>query len=324
MNRAERNQNEIAIPLDLAWLGHDSGKYVPHICVCVCSFRKPRMLRRLLLKLNDQVTEGLFTYSVVVADYDIARSAAHVVNRMSTSCKVPIRYCVEPRQKIAWARNKAIEHAEGAFVALIDEEEFPEPTWLLSLYQNLCDYRVDGVLGAVKRHFEDVPPAWFRKSGIYVHRVKATGTAVNWSQSSTSNALLKRGIFACDSMPFRTDLRGGEDQDFFRRKIESGYRFIWSAEAQVSETITPGRWKRTYILRKALQLGASCASKPEPLRPRIIRSLVAVPAYVLLAPVTLLGGQQHFMKLMMKLCRHTGMLMMRAGIDPAHVISAPE
>jgi len=233
MSRAEMGKSELAIPLDLGWLGHQSGHSVPHISVCVCSYRSPRLLKRLLLKLNNQATEGLFTYSIVVADNDEERSGGPVVAKMSSHFKVPIRYCVEPRRNIALARNKAVENAEGAYVALIDEDEFPESTWLLTLYQTLCEYRVDGVLGIVRWHFEEIPPAWFRKSGIYSRKINPTGAVVRWRESRTGNALLKRGMLICDPAPFRPDSRATEDQDFFRRKIEAGYKFIWSADAVV-------------------------------------------------------------------------------------------
>ena len=79
MSRAEMDMSGVAIPLDLAWLGYNSSRPVPHISVCVCSYRRPRLLRRLLLKLNNQATDGLFTYSIVVADNDGERSGAPVV-----------------------------------------------------------------------------------------------------------------------------------------------------------------------------------------------------------------------------------------------------
>jgi succinoglycan biosynthesis protein ExoM len=315
MSRAEMDMNGVAIPLDLAWLGHSYSHPVPHISVCVCSYRRQRLLRRLLLKLNQQATDGLFTYSIVVADNDDEKSGATVVARMSSLCKVPIRYCVEPRRNIALARNKAIENAEGAFVALIDDDEFPEPTWLLTLYQTLCEYRVDGVLGVVRRHFEEVPPAWFRKSGIYSRKVNPTGAVVRWKESRTGNALLKRGMLVCDPAPFRPEFRAGEDQDFFRRKIEAGYKFIWSADAVVCETIPPARWRRSYILRKAVLQGATAALQPNCTGLNITKSLIAVPLYLMILPFTLLVGQQYFMRLMVKICDHAGKLLMRTGID---------
>ena len=316
MSRAEMDMSGVAIPLDLAWLGYTFGGAVPHISVCVCSYRRPRLLRRLLLKLNNQATEGLFTYSIVIADNDGERSGAPVVAKTSSLCKVPIRYCVEPRRSIALARNKAIENAEGAYVALIDDDEFPEATWLLTLYLTLCEYRVDGVLGAVRRHFEEVPPAWLRKSGIYSRKLKPTGAVVRWEESRTGNALLKRGMLVCDPAPFRPEFRAGEDQEFFRRKIEAGYKFIWSADAVVSETIPPARWKRSYILHKAFLQGATAALQPNCTESNIAKSLMAIPLYLFLLPFTLLTGQQYFMRLMVKICDHSGKLLVRAGINP--------
>ena len=89
-------------------------------------------LQRLLEASCDLDTGGLFTYCVVVADNDRLESSAALVSAL----RRPVRrcrstYCVEPRQNIALARNKAIEHATGDFVAFIDDDEFPTRRWLL-------------------------------------------------------------------------------------------------------------------------------------------------------------------------------------------------
>src|SRR5207245_10546140 len=41
-----------------------------HITVCVCTYKRPHYLKRLLGELGNQDTSGLFTYSIVVADND--------------------------------------------------------------------------------------------------------------------------------------------------------------------------------------------------------------------------------------------------------------
>ena len=51
----------------------------PHITVCICTFERPTLLSRLLAALDRQKTDGLFTYSVVVADNDVNQSAEPVV-----------------------------------------------------------------------------------------------------------------------------------------------------------------------------------------------------------------------------------------------------
>jgi glycosyltransferase involved in cell wall biosynthesis len=287
-----------------------------HICVCVCTYLRPIPLRRLLTELNNQETGGLFTYSIVVADNDGAESGKPTVEEMRPLLAVPIKYCVEPRRNIALARNKVLENAEGEYIALIDDDEFPQPSWLATLFKTCHEYKVDGVLGPVKRYFDEAPPAWFEKSQIYDREVHPTGMVVAWQEARTGNALLNRRIVADDEAPFRPEYRAGEDQDFFRRKMEEGWVFIWSADAIVFESIPPARWKRSFILRKALLQGATAALQPDCDRVNIAKSLIAIPLYAVILPFTLLLGQRHFMTLLEKACHHAGKLLMLVGINP--------
>src|SRR5450755_1272078 len=139
-------------------------KETVHVCVCVCTYKRPQCLQRLLKELAAQDTQGLFTFSIVVADNDELQSAKSAVFDFAAQGSVPIKYCVEPQQGIALARNKAIENASGDFMALIDDDEFPTKDWLLNLLKTCEEYQVDGVLGPVKRHFDGEPPAWLVKS----------------------------------------------------------------------------------------------------------------------------------------------------------------
>src|SRR5947199_6931137 len=127
-------------------------KEADHICVCVCTYRRPQFLQRLLKTIAGQSTDGLFTFSIVVADNDQLQSAQAAVLDFAAEWSIPIKYCVEPQQNIALARNKAIENASGDFIALIDDDEFPTKDWLVTLLKTCEEYQVDGVLGPVKRH----------------------------------------------------------------------------------------------------------------------------------------------------------------------------
>jgi succinoglycan biosynthesis protein ExoM len=272
----------------------------------------------LLRELVRQETGGLFNYTIVIADNDEARSAEATVEEFRRSSEVPITYCVEPRRNIALARNKVVANAQGDYIAFIDDDEFPAPLWLQTIFKNCNDYKVDGVLGPVKRHFDQTPPSWFKKSSIYDRPVIPTGQIVDWEDARTGNVLMRRLIIAGELDPFRPEFRAGEDQDFFRRKTEEGFAFIWSADAVVYETIPPARWKRSYILRKAALQGATAALQPNCGAVNIVKSIIAVPLYLLIAPITLLLGQHLFMELMVKICDHGGKLLMLMGINPIH------
>jgi len=287
-----------------------------HIIVCICTYRRPRFLKRLLEDLGRQDTNGLFTYSIVVADNDHLQSAKAVVSDFAAASSILVRYCVEPRQNIALARNKAIENARGDFAAFIDDDEFPTKGWLLTLFKACNEYDVDGVLGPVKPHFDGEPPKWVVKGKFYERPTYPTGFVIDWRKGRTGNVLMKMGIFSDLPDPFRPEFLTGEDQDFFRRMIEKGQVFIWCNEAVAYEYVPPVRWKRGFMLRRALLRGKASLVDPTSGAADIAKSVIAVPAYTAALPFALFGGQSKFMTCLVKLFDHIGRLLALLGINP--------
>lgn len=293
-----------------------SAPTVPHIAVCICTFKRPEMLKRLLTDLAGQRTDSAFTYSIVVADNDDLQSAAPVIEEMRRLLPVPIKYCAEPARGIARARNRVVTSAQGDFLAFIDDDEFPESDWLFHLFRTFQRYDVSGVLGPVRRFLEPGAPAWLRKSSLYDRPVNPTGLEVKWRESRTGNVLIRSSIIAGEDMPFRPEFIAGEDQDFFRRKIEMGHRFIWSSSAVVHELLPQSRWKRGYYVRKAMLQGGYAARQPDCGALAIAKSVIAVPLYTAALPLALLGGQHRFMTLLTKLSDHAGKLLSVMKINP--------
>jgi succinoglycan biosynthesis protein ExoM len=288
----------------------------PHICVCICTFKRLVLLRRLLQALAAQETGGLFTYSVVVADNDRQQSAKPVVDEWAAGATLGVSYCLEARQNIALTRNKAVEHATGDFIAFIDDDEWPTPRWLLTLFTACRDYGVDGVLGPVKPRFDESPPRWVVAGRFYDRPTYPTGFVIDWRKGRTGNVLLKGRLFEGERQPFRPEFLTGEDQDFFRRMIEKGHRFIWCDEALAYETVPAIRWNRTFMLKRALLRGAVSLVHPTSRPSAIAKSMIAAPVYTVVLPFALLLGQGRFMTCLIKLCDHIGRLLAVVGIRP--------
>ncbi|HEV3278020.1 MAG TPA: glycosyltransferase family 2 protein [Terriglobia bacterium] len=289
---------------------------VEHICVCICAYKRPHLLARLLEALKAQETDGLFTYSIVVVDNDHRRSAEAAVSAFSAAAPVPVRYDVEPHQNISLARNRSVEDAEGDYVAFIDDDEFPDKYWLLTLLNVCKTYGVDGVLGPVKRHFDARPPEWILKGDFFERPVHATGERLKPHDGRTSNALVKMTLVQNGEQPFRPQFRGGEDKDFFMRVIEKGRSFVWSSDAVVYEVVPPSRWRRKYMLRRALQRGSVTLMQPGFGARAVMLSIIAVPAYLAVLPFALASGQHRFMTVMIRLCNHLGKLLALLRIHP--------
>jgi glycosyltransferase involved in cell wall biosynthesis len=275
------------------------------------------MLRRLLLRLEEQKTNGLFDYSIVIVDNDKSESARQIVESYARQSKISIHYYVEPEQNIAIARNRALVNTQGDFVGFIDDDEFPQECWLLRLYNALNHYKCDGVLAPVLPFFEHEPPSWVLKGSYFDRPCHRTGYVLDWKNTRSGNALLNRELFRKERKWFDPAFgSGGEDRDFFRRMIEEGHVFIWCNEAFVYETILPNRWKRTVLLKRALLRGKMALNSPEGDRPlSIIKSVIAILVYTTSLPLLAMFGHNIFMKYLIRTCDHLGKFFSFLGID---------
>lgn len=288
-----------------------------HICVCICTYKRPNYLIKLLTELEKQETEGLFDYSIVIVDNDSAEAVKQLVECYAQQSKISISYFIQPEQSISLTRNIAIENSTGNFLGFIDDDEFPVKNWLIELYKAIHKYNADGILGPVLPVYEEVPPKWISKGHFFDRPSHPSGYILKGENTRTGNVLLKRELFFGNNRQWFDPAygSGGEDKDFFRRKIKEGYVFVWCNEAPVFETIPPVRWKRTFILKRAFLRGKirfeTSSSKPS----TIFKALLAITVYSLGLPFLFILGHHHFMKYLDKDCDHLGVVLSAMGFD---------
>jgi succinoglycan biosynthesis protein ExoM len=296
------------------------GEEGARICVCICTYKRPLRLKRLLIEVMNQETAGMFSFSIVVVDNDSEMSAKDVVAEIIDQGNIQIKYCLEARQNIPLARNKAIENARGEFVAFIDDDEMPVKEWLLNLYKTCQEYTADGVLGPIRASFIGVPPAWIVKSKVFEWPSYPTGTTLHWDQTRMGNTLLRKKLFDRKENRFRAEFRHGEDKDLFRRMTAQGHRFIWCNDAPVYELEAPERWRITYHLLRALVRGGVSLKHHSFSRRMILKSGVAFGIYTLSLPLLLVLGKHLFIRYLIKDCDHMGRLMKAVGLDPERIL----
>lgn len=290
-----------------------------HICVCICTYKRPALLSRLLMKLEEQWTDNLFHYSVVIVDNDSTGSARQTTELYAAKSKIAIQYYVEPEQNISLARNKAVESAKGDLLAFIDDDEFPEDDWLLNLFKAFHKYRADGVLGPVKPYFEIEPPSWIVKGKICERKSFPSGTILYDARYTRSgNVLINRQIFENADMRFdaRFGKTGGEDCDFFRRLMQRGGLLVWCNEACVHEVVPVERFSRSYFLKRELLAGWAHANSKKGSHSTIdgFKSVAAFVLYTLALPGILLLRYDLFMKYLIKDCWHISMILSLCGL----------
>ena len=276
----------------------------PHICVCICTYKRPEMLLELLSKIEKQETENLFDYSIVIVDNDKLESARQSVESYAQHSQLQIRYFIEIEQNISIARNKAFEKSMGDFIAMIDDDEYPSETWLLALYKTFIKYNATGaVLGPVIAFYPDGTPSWLIKSKICERLNYQTGTKLDWNMTRGGNVLLLRKMFDDASLRFDPKLgrNGGEDKELFKRIIERGYSFIWCGEAEVYEVVYPGRWKLShYLYRSLLNGGDNGRDHGRGSFSYLVRTSISFICYSILFILTIFIGKHHSYKYLIR------------------------
>src|SRR5580698_1867283 len=116
----------------------------PRVILCVPTFRRPDGLRRLLTYVARLDYAGSLEIIIVDNDADAQQGVA-VVGEMAPAFRFPLRCVVEPRRGHTYAYNRAFGLACRAastpdYVAVLDDDEYPDPRWLNTMTQVALDY----------------------------------------------------------------------------------------------------------------------------------------------------------------------------------------
>jgi succinoglycan biosynthesis protein ExoM len=288
-----------------------------HISVCICTYKRSELLACLLDKVISQFTDNRFSFEIIVVDNDYRRSAEAEVKRFQRNEGPKIIYDCEPEQNISLARNRAILNSIGTLIAFIDDDEYPENNWLLTLLSAYKKFSVDGVLGPVLPLYQGIPPEWLVKSGLCNRKSFKTGTILTHTKHMrTGNVLFKKQIVECLEKPFEPKYgrTGSEDTHFFNNMIIAGHTFVWCNEAYVYENVPRERQKFKYFVKRALINGVATADQQKIFSFRTIKSLAAVALYTLSLPVLMAVGYHLFVKFFIKDCDHTAKLFAHCGV----------
>jgi hypothetical protein len=138
-----------------------------------------------------------------------------------------------------------------------------------------------------------------------------------WRECRTGNVLIQKKIIEGIGEVFRSEFgAGASDQDLFRRLMEIDHQFVWCNEAFVYEVVSPNRWKRSFMIKRALLRGRITLLHPHGQMVSVLKSIVAVPVYGIALPFLQLFGHHFFMRYMIKLCDHMGKLLALVRLNP--------
>jgi succinoglycan biosynthesis protein ExoM len=292
----------------------------PDVSICIATFRRPRGLARLLDSLSKQKLPDGIGVEIIVVDNDAVGEARSRATAVCDSARTP-RWFVEPRQNIAHARNRAVSEARGRWIAFIDDDEVADEGWLAAYWKLVeCDAG-DGFFGPVMARLDEVVTPWLDVETFYSRPRHPSGTPLDSTEVSTSNALVRRSLFCDRRFDPAWGRTGGSDVELFDRMLAAGARFLWCDEAVVRETIPPKRHRLGWLSQRAFRGGVGFTRLQRQRRRSgavsrgLPRALLALSVLAPLLPLSLVGGRAAAARVWLRICTQVGHLWAMAGLS---------
>ncbi len=229
-----------------------------NICVdiCIATYKRPALLRKLLLSIVNQKLPASIAIRVIVIDNDPERSAEKEVYSLLQTARIDFIYDMQPEQNISLTRNLAIDYATAEYAVFVDDDETVSKVWLLKLVQTAAEYAADVVFGPVIPVYPKNTPEWVLKGKFFNRKRCKTGADI--FVGATGNTLVRRKkVF--DDLRLRFDasygLTGGGDTHLFKRARDGGAKLIWCDEAEVYEVVIENRLNVEWLAKRAFRGG---------------------------------------------------------------------
>ena len=232
------------------------------VCIAVPTFRRPASLEALLDGIAAIVAPEQCAVSVLVMDNDHEQSARATVSSRAERFPYALTYAHVAQPGLCAVRNFALDYAaENAYdlLAMIDDDEVPEPQWLTELLRVSAATGADAVVGPVPQAIPPQAPGWVRSAPFFDLPVYTDGAPMGDGYSG--NCLLR--VRTVERLGIRFDpafnFAGGEDLIFFRTLLRRGGTLRYAAKAIAEESLGAERLRVSYVLALNFRRGNTLA-----------------------------------------------------------------
>ena len=282
------------------------------ISVVLCTFNRASQLGSALESLLAQ--QAGVDYEVVVVDNNSSDDTADVVARLSSRApESRIRYVLEPRQGLSFARNRGILEARAPIVAFTDDDVRVAGDWIVQVARAFAEHEDAACVGGrVLPHWTRQPPRWLTNAHWSPLALQDYGAVPLVSDRQRAVCLVganlafrrhvfeRVGMFAPELGRIKDGIGSTEDHDLQLRMWRAGMHGVYVPAIVCTADVTPDRMVKKYHRRWHRGHGRHCAAMrlrelvPEdcgPMRePRELVTLFGVPAYVY-ADLLYFGGR---------------------------------
>jgi glycosyltransferase involved in cell wall biosynthesis len=239
------------------------------IDVVIPTYNREYLLRRLLESLLRANIPASMLVTIWIVDNNSSDGTPATVQSFQPPFHGRLQYVLERRQGKAHALNSGILAGNADLIGFLDDDEEVDANWFTCIASVFEDQRVDFVGGPYRPRWSCDPPRWLPSSFRAVVGWVDGGSVIRHYGDPDfpailmgGNAVIRRRLLAAIGL-FDVSLGAkkgkslltGEDDDVYRRLLESGGKGIYHPDLTIYHYVPPERLTKSYHRRWAFWQG---------------------------------------------------------------------
>lgn len=239
------------------------------LSIIIATYNREHSLLAALASLAGQTAPDSDWECIVVDNNCTDNTQAAVADFARRHPDMNLRAVTESRQGLSHARNRGIAESRGRYIAVIDDDETVNSTFVqayIDLFDNNSAWSVAG--GRVTACYPAGRPAWLSPLterpianpmdfGTRVRPFPRGRMPAGGNMAFRREVLERYGGFEPSLGRTGTALTGGEENDLFERMAADGVTFAYVPEAAINHIIGPEKLTADYFSRLSRGTGAS-------------------------------------------------------------------
>ncbi len=241
------------------------------VSVVVCSYNGALRLPRVLDHLARQQAPDL-NWEVIVVDNASTDGTGEIARRCWPECHpAPLRVVSEPRQGLAFAKQRGIAEARYELIGFIDDDSWVDSGWVGAAMQACVEHPQAGAIrGVIEVECENAPPRWFASQRGWF------GVCPEFMQAADITEM--PGVLCGDGMVLRAAawqdlvsrgfqftqtgnqggvMNGSEDEELSLALRLAGWRLWYDPRLRLKQFLPPDKLCWEHLRRRARNAGVS-------------------------------------------------------------------
>lgn len=243
--------------------------------LAICTYNGANRIGDVLNKLLNQENTEDILWEIIIVDNNSDDNTRQVVENYQKNWNkpYPLRYVFEQKQGLGFARQLAVESAQGKFVGFLDDDNIPNTNWVKEAYLFGQSHPQAGAYGSlIHGDLEIAPPKDFDRISRFLAIGGSSKVFCYTSYEYSYKKVLPPGAGIVinkpawlSSVPKSLFLQGrvtglklqGNDVEAFSYIRDSGWEIWHNPKMEISHKIPKQRLEREYLIKLMKGIGLS-------------------------------------------------------------------